>query len=212
MTQDADDVRRRWADRSRAYSPAYYAYYGPDERSERLRALLDDRVDRTAAVLELGCSSGRHLAHLADHGYANLAGIDVNDDAFDVMERTYPDLAATGTFHHGSIESVVPSFDDDQFDVVYSVETLQHLHPSCDWLVDDLERVTAELLVTAEIEPADPDDDRTRPADEIHETTVDGLALYKRRWDHVLSGSGFVETRSIDLDRVTFRAFRPTDR
>ncbi|WP_265108482.1 class I SAM-dependent methyltransferase [Halosolutus halophilus] len=212
MTQDADDVRRRWADRSRAYSPEYYAYYGPDERSERLRTVLDERVDRDAAVLELGCSSGRHLAHLAEHGYANLTGIDVNDDAFDVMERAYPDLAATGTFHHGAIESVVPSFDDDQFDVVYSIETLQHLHPSCDWLVDDLDRVTAELLVTAEVEPDEADAARAQPADGIHETTVDGIPLYKRRWDRVVAESGFVELRSIDLDRVTVRAFRSTDR
>ncbi len=205
MTQDVDDVRRRWAERSQAYSPTYYAYYGPDERSERLRTIIDDRLDRNASILELGCSSGRHLEHLAANGFRNVSGIDVNDDAFAVMEQQYPDLADTGTFHHGPLESVVPSFDDDQFDVVYSVETLQHLHPSCDWLVDDLDRVTADLLVTAEVEP----DDRVQ-ADAVQETDVDGVTLYKRYWDEVITDSGFVEHRSTEFDRVTFREFRST--
>ncbi len=200
MNQNPDDVRRRWAERSQAYSPEYYAHYGPDGRSERLHTVLDDRLDRDAAILELGCSSGRHLAHLTAHGFRNVSGIDVNDEAFDVMEQTYPELADVGTFHHGALESIVPSFDDDQFDAVYSVETLQHLHPSCDWLIDDLDRVTANLLVTAEVEP----DDRTS---EINETDVDGVTLYKRHWDAVVGDSGFAERRATELDRVTFRVF-----
>ncbi|WP_247002382.1 class I SAM-dependent methyltransferase [Halosolutus gelatinilyticus] len=223
--RDADDVRRRWEQRSRAYSPEYYAYYGSDERSDRLREVLAEHVDRDAAVLELGCSSGRHLAHLLEHGYSDLAGIDLNADAFDVMGRTYPDLAATGTFHRGAIESVVPSFEDDRFDVVYSVETLQHLHPSCDRVFADLARVTSEVLVTAEVEPdpgrfdskSDPEPSesdsgsaRARSSDGIRVTSVDGVTLYKRHWDRALADAGFVERRSIDLDRVTMRVFRST--
>lgn len=211
MNHDANDVRRRWADRSRAYSPEYYAYYGSDERSEHISAVVDELANRNPAVLELGCSSGRHLAHLLECGYTNLFGVDVNDDAFDVMDREYPSLASTGTFYHGPLESIVPTFDDDQFDVVYSIETLQHLHPSCDWLFDQLERVTADRLVTAEVE-SNENDIPSQPAGGIDETLIDGLPLYKRRWDRVVADSGFVEVRSIELDRVTFRVFRSADR
>lgn len=225
MTRDPTDVRQQWVDRSRAYSPEYYAYYGPDERSDHLLTVLEDRLDREATVLELGCGSGRHLSHLAANGYEDLVGVDVNGAAFDVLERTYPDLAAAGTFHHGALESVVPSFETDRFDLAYSVETLQHLHPSCDWLLDELHRVTADLLVTAEIESERGDDrggdraqvgvdrddiDRESDGDGVRETDVDGVTLYKRRWDRVLDDAGFDELTAIDCDRVTFRLFRST--
>ena len=145
---DSHEVRRRWERRSGEYSPEYYAYYGPDETSETLRALLDRYVGRDARVLELGCSSGRHLAHLHDHGYENLTGIEVNEHAFEVLADSYPALADAATLHHGAIEDLVPAFEDGAFDAVYSVETLQHLHPDARWVFDDLARITGDLLVT----------------------------------------------------------------
>lgn len=149
---DSEEVRRQWAERSGAYSPAYYAHYGPDQRSEAVRRSLERFVDRDASVLELGCSSGRHLAHLYEHGFENPAGIDVNGDAFDVMEATYPELAASGTFYHGSIEAVVADLEDDRFDAVFSVETLQHLHPDSEWVLEELTRISADVVVTVENE------------------------------------------------------------
>ncbi|SFR75546.1 Methyltransferase domain-containing protein [Halogeometricum rufum] len=154
---DSDDVHRRWTARSGAYSPEYYAYYGPNETSELLRETIARHADADAEILELGCSSGRHLAHLYDHGYENVSGVEINADAFDVMDEQYPELAAGGTFHHGAIEDVVPEFDEDAFDVVYSVETLQHLHPDAEWVFAELARVTGTLLVTVENEGHDGD-------------------------------------------------------
>lgn len=158
---DSHEVRSHWAGRTGAYSPAYYAHHGPDARSEAVREALDRHVGPDASVLELGCSSGRHLAHLQAHGYEDLAGVDLNDDAFEVMEETYPDLAAAGTFHHGAIEDVVADLATDSFDAVYSVETLQHLHPEAEWAFAEIVRVTGDLLVTVENEG----DERGRDVD-----------------------------------------------
>ncbi|WP_254767734.1 class I SAM-dependent methyltransferase [Salinilacihabitans rarus] len=229
-----NDVHRRWENRSRAYSPGYYAYYGPNEASERLREALDDAVGPDAAVLEPGCSSGRHLAHLHDHGYDDLAGVEINGDALDVMAESYPDLADAGTFHVGPIERVVPEFDDDAFDAVFSVETLQHVHPDSEWVFAELARVASDLIVTVENEGerADGDDEdgntgegepRTDAGasgdagDGEPETApvsyVDGeIPLYYRRWDRVFTDLGFVEVESRSLGRDTFRAFRRTRR
>ena len=82
---DAEATLDAWADRTGEYSPEYYAYYGPDDTSERLLATLDEQVGRGASVLELGCSAGRHLAYLHEHGYEALAGVDVNADALDAL-------------------------------------------------------------------------------------------------------------------------------
>lgn len=146
------DLWRRWADRTGEYSPAYYAHLGLDERSESVRRVLEKYLGRDARVLELGCGCGRHLAHLRDAGFENLAGVELNEDAFEVMAETYPGLAAEGTFYADAIERVVGEFADGQFDAVYSVETLQHLHPDAEWVFAELGRVTDDLLVTVENE------------------------------------------------------------
>lgn len=210
---DSNEVRREWAERTGEYSPEYYAYYGPDETSETIRAVLDRFVGQDAAVLELGCSSGRHLSHLHDNGYEDVAGIEVNEDAVDVMEEHYPDLAAEGTFYQDAIENVVGDFEDRAFDAVFSVETLQHLHPETEWVYEELVRITNQLLVTAEIEkPRVDEEDDTTPRDGSPEGAEvnyvdDDVPLYYRNWNHVFTGLGLGERERFQDGRDTVRAF-----
>jgi len=204
---DSNEVRRQWAERSGEYSPEYYAYRGPDDVSEALLSILDRFVDRDAAVLELGCSAGRHLAHLHDGGFENLAGIEVNGEAFDVMANTYPEVAAAGTFHHGAIEDLVGDFDDGAFDVVYSVETLQHVHRDAEWTFAELARITDDLLVTVENEG---DGDPRRDDPEVNYVHGD-FPLYYRDWHGVFTDLGLVEVETREGERDTIRAFRTPD-
>jgi SAM-dependent methyltransferase len=199
---DSNEVRQQWAERSGEFSPAYYAYYGPDGRSETLLSLLNRYVDRDASVLELGCSSGRHLAHLHEHGYSDLAGIELNEHAFDVMADSFPGLAESGTFHADAIESVVRDFDDGQFDAVYSVETLQHIHPDVEWVFAELARITDDLLVTVENEGEAAGDDV-----EVNYVN-DDVPLYYRDWDRVFTDLGLEAVTVRSGDRDTSRAFR----
>ena len=205
---DPDGVIEAWGCRTGEFSPRYYAHYGPNRASEALRGVLDATVGPDAAVLELGCSAGRHLAHLAAHGYRDLHGVDVNDRAFEVMAGSYPDLAATGTFYADAIETVAPEFDDGRFDAVYSVETLQHIHPDNAWVFAEVARIAAEVLVVVEIEaPTTPD-----PAGDPAVNYVDdGLPLYYRHWGEVFSSLGFAEVDSEPIGNDTLRAFRPVD-
>jgi len=202
---DPDDVREDWADRSGKFSPAYYAEIGPNEVSRTLVDVLDFYADDDAAILELGCGSGRHLAHLRDNGFENLAGIDINDEAFDVMADFYPDLAASGTFHVGALEDLLPEFPDDAFDVVYSVETLQHVHPDDEWTFSEVARVTRDLLVTAENEGNSPERGRGETAVSYVD---DEFPLYHRNWKDVFSDQGFAQVVHEPTARDTIRAFR----
>ncbi|MDQ2051583.1 class I SAM-dependent methyltransferase [Natronolimnohabitans sp. A-GB9] len=210
---DSNDVRRQWADRSGEFSPAYYAYYGPDETSDVLRGTFEQHLERDASVLELGCSSGRHLSHLYDAGFEALSGIELNDDAIDVMEDVYPALAAEGEFYLTAIEDIVADFEDDQFDAVYSVETLQHLHPDAEWVFDELARITGEVLVTAEIEGdagSEDADDHTSSSEPNVNYVNDDFPLYHRDWSAVFTDRGFVEVDVQSTKRDTIRTFRPT--
>jgi len=204
---NADEVRAGWASRSTEYSPAYYAYYGPNETSELLQATLGRIVDTDAAVLELGCSSGRHLKHLHEHGFSDLHGVDINADAFDVMEAEYPALAEAGTFYSGAIEDVVVDFDDGRFDAVISVETLQHIHAADEWVFGELARITDDVVCTVECEApvADVDDGQA----ESGINYVNGeIPLYYRDWGRIFTDLGMEATETQSVGRDTLRVFR----
>ncbi|MFB6141212.1 MAG: class I SAM-dependent methyltransferase [Halosimplex sp.] len=202
---DPEENRRGWAERDAKYSPEYYAEIGPNEVSETLATVLEYYADDDAAILELGCGSGRHLAHLRDRGFENLAGVDINGDAFDVMARYYPALAETGTFETGAVEDLLPEYEDDAFDVVYTVETLQHVHPDDEWVFEELVRVTGDLLITAENEGNAPD--RGRRDGEVS-VVNDEFPLYHRDWKRVFTELGLAQLVCEPTDRDTIRVFR----
>lgn len=191
------EARRTWEDKDGWYSPAYYAMVGPNETSEQLRATLDQRVDEDAKILEIGCSSGRHLAHLHNAGYTHLYGVEINEEARTVMNRAYPELAADATIFERPFQTAVQSFDDDQFDVVYSVETLELIPPDDEWVFDHLRRICRQLLITVENEG-----DNTRAM-----TVIEDFPLFYRNWKDVLENEQWrlVETKEMAID--TLRVF-----
>lgn len=202
---DADAVLRSWLHRSGEFSPEYYAYYGPNETSETIRSYLDRTVGPDASVLELGCSAGRHLAHLHENGFTDLSGIDVNEDAEAVMADSYPDLAEAGTFYFDSIESVVTEFADRAFDAVFSVQTLQHIHPDNAWVFPEIARITGDVLITVE-------QDGTASTDPSVTYINDEFPLYRRPWRPIFEEEGFEHRESIEFDRDALHAFRRRDR
>ena len=206
---DANDVRREWAERSGEYSPAYYAHYGADETSESVADILTEHVGQGASVLELGSSSGRHLEHLRASGFDDLSGIELNEDAFDVMAEQYPALDRSGTFYADSIENAVEDFADDAFDVVYSVQTLQHIHPDSEWVFEEVARIAGELLVTVECESPEADAEREEREDGPDRNYVrDEFPLYYRDWADIFTNLGFEQVVRRDGRRDTIRAFR----
>ena len=202
---DPEDVRRDWAARSGKYSPSYYADIGPNEVSETLGDVIDHYLADDAAILEVGCGSGRHLAHLRHNGFENLTGIDINGDAVDVMADHYPRLAETGTFHTTSIEDYVTDIQTDAFDAVYSVETLQHVHPDNAWVFEELARITSDLLITAENEGNSPDRGRAETAVSYVD---DDFPLFHRDWKRVFSDIGLAQLIREPTARDTIRVFR----
>lgn len=195
---DPDDVREEWATRSGEFSPTYYAHQGPNRASERVAAALDRVVGADASVLELGCSAGRHLAHLHGCGYTDLHGVEVNPSALETLHERFPELGAAGRFHEATIESFLPGLDDGAFDAVFSVQTLQHVHPDELAVFDEFSRV-ANALVTVENEGDHADAD-VNMVDE-------GVPLYYRDWHEVFTERGWRATHSEPVKRDTLRVF-----
>lgn len=207
QTVNPEDVREEWAERTGEFSPTYYAHKGPNEASESIRDLLLHFLDPSARVLEIGCSSGRHLAHLHDGGFDDLHGIEINADAIDVLREEYPGLDADATFHVGDAGEILPEFDDGAFDAVYTVETLQHIHPDeAETVFDEVARVTDDLLITVENESA-----RGAGAREDADVSYvnDEFPLYHRDWKAIFERRGFAQLLSeSSMRRDRMRAFR----
>lgn len=202
---DPEDVRQDWADRSGRFSPSYYAEIGPNEVSETIGRVLDHYAIEDASILEVGCGCGRHLEHLRRQGFENLTGIDINPDAFEVMGAHYPELVETGTFLDGALEDHLPEMPDGAFDAIYTVETLQHVHPDDVWVFDEFQRLTTDLLVTAENEGNGPN----RGRGETDVSYVDDeFPLYHRDWKQVFSERGFAQLIREPTKRDTIRVFR----
>ena len=203
---DAEAVRRAWSERTGEYSPDYYANYGPNATSEWLRDRLEETVGRDAAVLEVGCSAGRHLACLHDAGFRNLWGVDINASALTVLAHNYPALAEDAQFRTAAIEDAVEAFEAGQFDAVYAVETLQHLHPDSAWVFEALAGLTDDVLVTVEVEAPVGD----APADERVNYVHDDLPLYYRNWRDVFEPLGLEQVEVAAFERDRARVFRRT--
>jgi putative sugar O-methyltransferase len=118
-------------------------------RSRALAAIIAD-VPTSARVLEIGCNVGRNLAYLHDRGYHNLVGIEINPNAIAMLRQTFPQLGAT-TIHEGSAGEHMATFVDDEFDLIFTMAVIEHLHPDeAATVFDDMVRVGKEIVA---IEP-----------------------------------------------------------
>jgi SAM-dependent methyltransferase len=117
-------------------------------RSKALLEIISD-LPKDARILEVGCNVGRNLAYLYDNGYTGVEGVEINPHAVELLRRTFPQLADT-QIHIGAAGEVLPKFADDEFDLVYTMAVLEHIHPDESSVFDDMARIGKHVLA---IEP-----------------------------------------------------------
>ena len=114
---------------------------GGQARSEFLLSLVD--LPKDASILEVGCNVGRNLNHLYEAGYTNLTGIELSERAVEILRRQFPQLA---DIRVGAAEDILPTFD--QFDLVFTMAVLVHIHPASEQAVfGELARIARQLIV-----------------------------------------------------------------
>lgn len=105
-----------------------------------------------ARILEIGCGVGRNLNYLFSNGYDLLSGVEINAMAVELMKRHYPDMTRHADIYTAPVEEIVGKFSDNQFDLIYTMALLQHIHPSSEWIFPELVRITKKYLITIENE------------------------------------------------------------
>lgn len=151
--KNLNSVHSYWLTRNSKGSNAYTDYFKNEESSQFLVDLIKKYSDeKEIKILEVGCNVGRNLNVLFKNGYKNLNGIEINPNAIDAMRKHYSDMTKTVKIFNNKIEDVIKGFTDNEFDVVFSMAVLMHIHHDSEWVFDHLFRITKHYMITIEDE------------------------------------------------------------
>ncbi len=127
-------------------------YLRPEARSSFFVSLVRKYAVPGAKVLELGCNVGKNLHFLFQAGFTRLTGVEISEAPLRLFRTSYPETAHHTTIHHVPIESVIQQFSDREFDVVFTMAVLEHIHTESEWIFPEIARITGDLLITIEDE------------------------------------------------------------
>jgi len=105
-----------------------------------------------ASVLEIGCNVGRNLNYLFVAGFRRLSGVEISETAVGLLKQSHPEMARHAKICNMSIEEVIKEFSDGEFDVVFTMAVLEHIHTESEWIFAEMVRITNDVLITIEDE------------------------------------------------------------
>ena len=116
-------------------------------RSEYLHKIVSEHFTSDIKILELGSNVGRNLNFLHKNGYRDLTGVEINLDAIKLMATYYPKCFEDSKIRYGAIENLIKRFATDEFDLVFTVAVLEHIHPESEWIFKEMQRISKSILV-----------------------------------------------------------------
>ena len=146
-----DDIHDYWRNPDPEHEPLTYIGKDTARRSQFLVDIVKRRVPLDAHILEIGCNIGRNLHYLERAGYENIFGIEISPRAVKAMYDTFTE-AENWTVMIGSAERILPKISNQSFDMVFTMATLEHIHPESEWLFRYIRNVTRRYILTIEDE------------------------------------------------------------
>jgi SAM-dependent methyltransferase len=132
-------------------------------------------------ILELGCNIGRNLAFLRYRGFTRLSAIEINPNAIAAMRDYYPETAAALDLKPGALETVLPTLPSQEFDLVFSMAVLVHIHSDSEFVFAEAVRVSRRYVLTVE-------DERS-----------EGARHRRRNYEEVFTALGCRQVRTLDF-------------
>lgn len=158
--RSADDIKKYWQspddgnNRPEQYTAGKSENIGNFIRTNDLVDIIKALDIDNPKILEVGCNAGRNLNGLYEAGYRNLHAIEISQPAIDLFEKTYPETFAASNILCGDAEKILSeNFDDNEFDIVFTMAVLQHIHPkSIGNVSKNIFRICKKFLITHEAE------------------------------------------------------------
>lgn len=116
------------------------------ERSEYLYKIISNHFDSSIKILELGSNVGRNLNYLYERGFKNLTGIEINENAIILMVKNYPDCYNNIKILPGEVEKYIKGFKTKEFDLIFTMAVLEHIHDDSKWIFNEIMRITKNIL------------------------------------------------------------------
>ena len=129
-----------------------HEYLEGKERSEFLVEIIKRYSQQDAKILEIGCGVGRNLHYLFCAGYKRLYGIEINEDSIRVLKENFSEMENHAKIYNMPIEEKIMDFQNGEFDVVFTMAVLEHIHTDSEWVFPEMARITKNLLITIEDE------------------------------------------------------------
>lgn len=97
-------------------------------------------------ILEIGCNAGRNLAFLWHGGFRRLHGVEISEQAVHKLRSSFPELGKI-PIDVGPAEEILPRFDDNSFNIVFTMAVLEHIHDDSSALFDEMGRISRRVIV-----------------------------------------------------------------
>ena len=174
-------------------------------RSQTVIKILSPYINKEYCILEIGCNAGRNLNHLWQAGYKNICGMEISEYAVKRLRIEYSCLADVPV-EIGPAELSIRRRLDNSVDVIFTMATLEHLHPDNRYLFKEIARVTRKYVLAIESRYGKKSH-MQYPWDIKHEFTAAGLTCIDAKpWSSLWAG-GLTPENEWQEDMHTYDAF-----
>ena len=148
-----EELHSFWRNPTKGNLPEGYVH--GQERSVFLVNLIRKyESNKSAKFLDIGCNVGRNLHYVQKEGYHNLSGIEISTNAVLLMKKEFSKLASDVTIYNEPVEERIKLFPQKEFDVIYTMAVLEHIHVDSNFVFEEIARITKKTLITIEDEKA----------------------------------------------------------
>lgn len=183
--KDCHDIWKQMVNSYESLSNPEVYVSKPKDIVDLMHDFWSPEITSDMSIFELGCNCGVNLNWLSTYGYSKFGGIDINKNAIRKMKEYYSKIYKNGKFHIGSLEDKLSKINTKEYDVVFSMATLQHIHTTADNIFPEIVRIANKYILTLENE------------------SVNHGYMFARNYKEVFENLGCKEIKSMEIRKAT---------
>jgi len=122
-----NEIHNYWKNPDYKNHPIDYLKNG-GSRSKFLHDKIKNICKNTDSILEIGCNVGRNLNYLYENNFKNLVGIEINENAVEIMKENYAEMYNNILIKRGAAEDKLFEIENKSIDLIYTMAVLEHIH------------------------------------------------------------------------------------